>query len=140
VPATNAFAARTGWVGIRRLPASRLPVPPGTTPSATSVPTSAAAACIVVPSPPNTVTTSNRSATCLLGQTPGIAGTDGGSQLHLPATSLECLDHGPDGDIFSPRRRGVGNEKHPGHVNSPGTTACPDRPDSAFDSGRDRKC
>src|SRR4030095_11553993 len=63
VPATHAFAARTGWGGTRRLPASKLPVPPGTTPSATSVPTNAAAACIVVPSPPNTVTTSNRSAT-----------------------------------------------------------------------------
>ena len=38
-------------------------MPPGMTPSATSVPTSAAAACIVVPSPPNTATMSTRSAT-----------------------------------------------------------------------------
>ena len=38
-------------------------MPPGMTPSATSVPTSAAAACIVVPSPPKTATTSTPSAT-----------------------------------------------------------------------------
>ena len=57
-PVTSARAARAGADGMRRLPASRLPVPPGMTPSATSVPTSAAAACIVVPSPPNTATTS----------------------------------------------------------------------------------
>src|SRR5215210_873571 len=55
---TRARTARAGAAGIRRLPARRLPVPPGITPSATSVPTSAAAACIVVPSPPNTATTS----------------------------------------------------------------------------------
>src|SRR5262245_43405913 len=48
---------------MRRLPARRLPVPPGITPSAMSVPTSAAAACIVVPSPPNTATTSTPSET-----------------------------------------------------------------------------
>src|SRR5512134_2421846 len=48
---------------MRRLPARRLPVPPGITPSATPVPTSALAACIVVPSPPNTATASTPSAT-----------------------------------------------------------------------------
>src|SRR3954463_14385777 len=48
---------------MRRLPARRFPVPPGITPSGTSVPTSAAAACMVVPSPPNTATMSTLLAT-----------------------------------------------------------------------------
>src|SRR5712692_1173587 len=62
-PRTSTSAARAGEAGMRRLPASRLPVPPGTRPSATSVPTSAAAACMVVPSPPNTATRSTASRT-----------------------------------------------------------------------------
>src|SRR3954447_26801385 len=48
---------------MRRLPARRFPVPPGMTPNGTSVPTSAAAACMVVPSPPNTATMSTLLAT-----------------------------------------------------------------------------
>src|SRR3954464_1397025 len=54
---SSARAARAGDAGIRRLPARRFPVPPGMTPSGILVPTRAAAACIVVPSPPNTATT-----------------------------------------------------------------------------------
>src|SRR3954471_5515599 len=54
---SSARAARAGEAGIRRLPARRFPVPPGMSPSGILVPTRAAAACIVVPSPPNTATT-----------------------------------------------------------------------------------
>src|SRR5215210_672941 len=60
---SRARAARAGEAGIRRLPASRFPVPPGMTPRGISVPTSAAAACMVVPSPPNTATMSTSWAT-----------------------------------------------------------------------------
>src|SRR5581483_2858900 len=60
-PRISTCAARAGDAGIRRFPARRLPVPPGITASGRSVPTSAAAACMVVPSPPKTPTTSTPS-------------------------------------------------------------------------------
>src|SRR3954453_14431903 len=62
---------------MRRLPARRFPVPPGITPSGTSVPTSAAAACMAVPSPPNTATMSTLLATPYSARSPAWPGPGG---------------------------------------------------------------
>ena len=62
-PCMRTWAAFAGAAGIRRFPASRLPVPPGMSARGTSVPTRAAAACMEVPSPPKTATTSTPDST-----------------------------------------------------------------------------
>jgi hypothetical protein len=51
-PRATTRAAFAGFLGSRRLPARRLPVPPGMSPSGMSQPISPATAFMLVPSPP----------------------------------------------------------------------------------------
>src|SRR3954447_5864310 len=89
----NARAAVVDVRGSPRLLASTLPVPPGTSPSVMFVPTSPAAICMAVPSPPWLTNTSNpsvRDCSAMRRASPGPA-TDRTWTFHPPASRMSRI-------------------------------------------------